>query len=293
MIGRVSLRDGLLLFVAVLCVSASAPLIAACAAPALAIAMYRCLLATGLTAAWMAATSRRLRLPGGVRAAIGPGLALAAHFATWIPSLRFTSVALSTAMISTQPVWSALLARVSGVKPGRLVWTGIAVSVVGVLLLTGFGELDADAWIGMGLALIAAVLAAIYVAFGERLRATTDLGSYTTSVYAVAAVSLLLLCLGLAVPLLGYAARDWLLIVAITVIAQIGGHSLMNAVVHRTSATVVSTAILFEAPGATILAAIFLGQSVGLSLVLGLTVMLIGLAFVIRGSRPRMPEPGV
>jgi drug/metabolite transporter (DMT)-like permease len=77
------------------------------------------------------------------------------------------------------------------------------------------------------------------------------------------------------------------------VIAQIGGHSLMNAVVHRTSATVVSTAILFEAPGATILAAIFLGQSVGLSLVLGLTVMLIGLAFVIRGSRPRMPEPGV
>jgi len=292
-IGRVSARDGLLLFVAVLCVSASAPLIAACAAPALAIAMYRCLLATGLTTAWMAATSRRIRLPGGARAAAWPGVALAAHFATWIPSLRFTSVALSTAMISTQPVWSALLARMSGVKPARAIWAGIALSLVGVLLITGFGELDADSWIGMGLALTAAVLAAVYVAFGERLRENTDLGSYTTSVYGVAALALLVVCVAAGVPLFGYAARDWWLILAITVIAQIGGHSVMNAVVHRTSATVVSTAILFEAPGATVLAALFLGQSVGWSLVLGLAVMLVGLTVVVRGSRPRMPESGV
>lgn len=288
-----STRDGVLLLIAVLCVSASAPLIAACAAPALAIAMYRCLFATGLTAAWMAATSRRLRLPGGVKAAVWPGMALAAHFATWIPSLRFTSVALSTAMISTQPVWSALLARFAGARPARAVWAGIVVSVCGVLLLTGFGTLDSDDWIGMGLALIAALLAAVYVAFGERLRASTDLGSYTTSVYGASAIFLLVLCMGLSTPLFGYAARDWALIVAITVIAQIGGHSIMNAVVHRTSATVVSTAILFEAPGATILAAIFLGQSVGISLLLGLFVMLVGLSIVVRGSRPRLPESGV
>lgn len=282
-----------MLLIAVVCVSASAPLIAACAAPALAIAMYRCLLATGLTALWMAATSRQLRLPGGVTAAVWPGMALAAHFATWIPSLRFTSVALSTAMISTQPVWSAMLSRFTGVRPARVVWVGIAVSVFGVLLLTGFGTLDSDDWIGMLLALFAALLAAVYVAFGERLRATTDLGSYTTSVYGAAAIFLLVLCVGLSTPLFGYAARDWALIVAITVIAQIGGHSIMNAVVHRTSATVVSTAILFEAPGATILAAIFLGQSVGVSLLLGLFVMLIGLSIVVRGSRPRLPESGV
>ena len=62
---------------------------------------------------------------------------------------------------------------------------------------------------------------------------------------------------------------------------------------HRTSATVVSTAILFEAPGAAILAAIFLGQSVGLTLVLGLAVMLIGLVVVVRGTASRMPESGV
>ncbi len=274
--------------------SASAPLIAACEAPSLAIAMYRCLLACALTFGWMLLTSRRVVLPAGATAALGPGVALAAHFGTWIPSLRLTSVALSTAMISTQPVWSAMLSRISGTRPPRALWWGVAVSVAGVLVLTGFGgELSATSLAGMGLALIAAILAAVYVSFGERLRASTDLGSYTTVVYGVAGFCLLVVSLLGGVALGGFTARDWLLIWAITLVAQIGGHSAMNAVVHRTSATVVSTAILFEAPGATILAAIFLGQSVGLSLVLGLLVMLIGLMIVVRSGPPEMPESGV
>lgn len=283
-------RDAFLLGLAVLCVSASAPLIAACAAPALAIAMYRCLLGAGLTGAWMLATRRPVAIPGGLGRAALPGLALAAHFAAWIPSLRLTTVALSTAMISTQPVWSALIARVTG----RLVWGGVAVSVAGVLVLTGFGgHLDSRNLLGMALALLGALLAAVYVAFGERLRAVTDIGSYTTVVYAAAAAVLLVVCVAARVPLAGYSAGDWALIAAITLVAQIGGHSAMNAVVHRVSATVVSTAILFEAPGATILAALFLGQSVGASLALGLAVMLVGLVLVVRGMRPRSVESGV
>jgi len=279
-----------LLVVAVLCVSASAPLIAACTAPALAIAMYRCALGAAVTAAAMVVMGRPIRVTGGWSRAALPGVALAAHFAAWIPSLRLTTVALSTAMISTQPVWSALLSRVTG----RLVWMGIGVSLVGVLILTGFGDpLDARNLLGMALALLGAVLAAVYVAYGERLRATTDVGSYTSVVYGAAAAALLLVCLVVRVPLTGYSARDWGLILAITLVAQIGGHSAMNAVVHRVSATVVSTAILFEAPGATILAAIFLGQPVGVALIGGLVVMLVGLVLVVRGSRPRTAESGV
>jgi drug/metabolite transporter (DMT)-like permease len=282
--------DAALLVVAVLCVSASAPLIAACTAPALAIAMYRCGLAAGLTAGWMLLTRRPVRIAGGPVRALLPGFALAAHFAAWIPSLRLTSVALSTAMISTQPVWSALIARITG----RRVWTGIGVAVAGVVLLTGFGgQLDARSLLGMALAMLGAILAAVYVAFGERLRATTDTGSYTTVVYAAASAMLLIVCLLAGIPLGGYSMRDWMLIIVITLVAQIGGHSAMNAVVPRVSATVVSTAILFEAPGAAILAAVFLGQPIGVSLVVGLAVMLIGLILVVRGTRPQTAESGV
>lgn len=254
--------------------------------------MYRCLLAAGLTAGWMAA--RAQPVSGRLGAAVWPGLALAAHFAAWLPSLRLTSVALSTAMISTQPVWSAVLSRLTGSRVAAAVWFGIAISVFGVLMLTGFGDgIDSRDLLGMAMALVAAMLAAVYVIFAERLRSSTDLGSYTIVVYSVAALALLALCVGLRVPLWGYAARDWLLILAITLVAQIGGHSVVNAIVHRVSATVVSTAILLEAPGATLLAAIFLGQGVTWALVAGLLVMLAGLVVVIRGSRPVEVEPGV
>ena len=237
----------------------------------------------------MAATSRRLRLPGASVPPLVPGL-------RWRPfrDLDPQPAVHQCRVEHGHDLHTAGVVGLLAVLRGQAGPAGVdrdRGQRGRVLLLTGFGELDADAWIGMGLALIAAVLAAIYVAFGERLRDhrpwfVHDVGLRRGGGFPAGAVP------GPGRPLLGYAARDWLLIVAITVIAQIGGHSLMNAVVHRTSATVVSTAILFEAPGATILAAIFLGQSVGLSLVLGLTVMLIGLAFVIRGSRPRMPEPG-
>lgn len=254
--------------------------------------MYRCLIATALTGAYMLLRSQRLKVDGW--GAVWPGLALAAHFATWIPSLRLTTVALSTAMISTQPIWTAVIARMTGTRPARLVWWGIGISVAGVLVLTGLGgPRSAASWIGVGLALVAAVLAAVYVAFGEKIRAHVDVASYTVAVYITAAAALLLACLVWRIPLAGYSSRDWWLIVIITLVAQIGGHSVVNAVVHRTSATVVSTAILFEAPGATVLAAMFLGQSIGVSLVIGLVIMMIGLIMVVRGNRPQVAESGV
>lgn len=288
-----TVRDGALLALAVGCVSASAPLIAVCEAPSLAIAMYRCVLAAGLTWAWMALLRRRSRVHGGWRV-LAAGAALGAHFAVWIPSLRFTSVALSTAMVSTQPLWSALLSRLSGVRVAAGVWWGVGLTAAGVVVLAGPGATpDGADWLGMSLALLGAVLAAVYVGLGERLRRVNDLGSYTAAVYGLAGAGLLVVCVVASVPLLGYAVRDWLLIVAITVVAQIGGHSVLNAVVPRTSATVVSTAILFEAPGATVLAVLVLGQAVGPSLVLGLAVMLCGLVLVVRAGPRTTADAGV
>ena len=42
------------------------------------------------------------------------GMLLGAHFAVWIPSLSFTTVASSTALVASQPVWAALIARARG-----------------------------------------------------------------------------------------------------------------------------------------------------------------------------------
>src|SRR5204863_2688972 len=65
------------------------------------------------------------------------GVLLAAHFATWVPSVVLSSVASSTALVATQPVWAALLARAAGRRVPRGVWAGIAVAVLGAALLSG------------------------------------------------------------------------------------------------------------------------------------------------------------
>jgi drug/metabolite transporter (DMT)-like permease len=77
------------------------------------------------------------------------------------------------------------------------------------------------------------------------------------------------------------------MILVITAGAQLLGHTLMNKVLATTSATVVSLAILLEMPGATIIAAIFLGQIPALAAFPAIALILAGLVIVIRSSSPR------
>ena len=286
-VSRPSTADTALLAVAVLAVSTSGPLIAAIAAPALAIAFWRCLLGAGATGAAVFTRGRRelatLRgRPGRLSAA--SGVLLAAHFATWIPSLRFTSVAASTALVATQPIWAALIARLRGHHIPQRAWFGIAISLIGVVVLTGIDvSLDHRALIGDTLALIGGMLAAAYVSVGERARQVVPTGPHTLVVYSMAALVLVGTCLIARAPLTGYSLHDWLLILALTLLAQLLGHSLINRLLKTVSATVVSLGILFEMPGATILAWIFLGQALPLSLVPALILLMVGLFVVVGG----------
>lgn len=285
-LARPPVADLWLLAVAVTAISTSGPLIAACTAPALAIAFWRTALGATATAGWVAVRNRaevRTLSRQQLRLMALAGLMLGAHFATWIPSLRFTTVASSTALVATQPVWAALIARRRGVQIARAAWIGIAISLVGVLVLTGVDfALTPRALVGDGLALAGAVLAALYVTVGERVRSTTSNPTYTLVCYAVAGVFLLGLVVLLRVPLVGFSVRDWVLILAITLGAQLLGHSVVNRVLATTSATVVSLAILLEMPGSTLIAAAWLGQVPPLAVVPAVVLLFIGIAMVIR-----------
>lgn len=285
--------DFILLGVAIAAIAASAPLIAVIAAPALAIAFYRCILGAAATGAWVALRQRsevRQLTWHQWRLVIVSGLLLGAHFATWIPSLRFTSVASSTALVATQPVWAALIARARGVHIPRRAWLGIAIALVGVLVLTGIdASIDPRHLIGDLLALIGAIFAALYVSVAEVSRRTVSTATMTMGLYASAAGLLLILCLVLRQPLSGYSARDWILIVLLTLTAQLLGHTLINRVLATTSATIVSLAILFEMPGATLIAALAIGQWPPWSIIPAVVLIFIGLAMVIRVAQSPTP----
>ena len=294
-VGRPTGPDAIYLSVALVAVSTSGPLIAAIAAPALAIAFWRNALAS-LVLLPAVALRRREELRGldrRERRLIGvAGVFLALHFATWVPAAQRTSVATATALVATQPVWAALIARVQGNPVGRRVWVGIALSVTGALLLTG-GDLDGgrDALLVDGLAVLGGVFAALYVAAGSEVRRSVSTTTYTALCYSATALLLLAVCLVGGQPLAGWGAEEWVELVALTVGAQLLGHSLFNLVLRSTSPTVVSLSILLEIPGAALVAAVFLSQDVPLQAYPAAALLLAGLAVVIRaGSREVEPS---
>lgn len=280
--------------VAVIFIALSGPFIAATAAPVLAIAFWRCLIGSGLTGLWVALRDRRsigALTKRELRLIAIAGVFLGLHFATWIPSLVFTSVAASTALVATQPIWAAFIARARGVRIPPAAWLGIFIALAGVIFLTGVDvQLDSRHLIGDLLALAGAVFAAAYVSVGERVRQTVSTATMTFLLYGVAAVTVLPLLAIFQQELVGFSAQAWLMILAITLGAQLLGHTLMNKVLARSSATFVSLTILLEMPGAAIVAAIWLGQTPPLAIYPAAALILLGIVIVIRSSS-RIKEP--
>ena len=294
-VARPPTRDLGLMVVALLAVSTSGPLIAATAVPALAIAFWRNAMG-GAVLLPIAVLRNRAELRGlsarERRLALLAGLLLALHFATWIPAISYTSVASATALVATQPVWSALLGRIRGEKVGRQVWLGIVVSLCGALLLTGADlQVSGKALLGDGLAVLGGAFAAGYMTAGSEVRRSVSTTAYTAVCYSTTALLLLITCLVGGQQLRGYDGGDWVKLVALTAGAQLLGHSLFNVVLRTTSPTVVSLSILFEIPGAAVIAALFVsGQHVPWLAIPSAALLVTGLAVVIRASsRPSLP----
>jgi drug/metabolite transporter (DMT)-like permease len=287
--GQVAASTALALTVAVLAVSSSAPLIAFAAAPALAIAFWRNSLATlVLTPIALGPRRAEVRRAAGGRAGLFcvlAGLTLAVHFATWMPSVQLGSVATATALVATQPVWQGLIAAVQGRRPSTAQWLGIGLAVAGAVWATGADlGVSAQAVFADVLALLGALAAAVYTAFGERARAELSTTTYTWICYGTCGIVLLGVCLAFGVELSGYDGRTWAAILALVAGAQLLGHSMFNYALQHTSATTVSVLILLEVPGAAFLAWWWLGQVPRAESLPGLFLLVAGVAVVILGQ---------
>ncbi|AGZ46259.1 hypothetical protein AFR_40025 [Actinoplanes friuliensis DSM 7358] len=287
---------GAALTVAVLAVSSSAPLIAFAAAPALAVAFWRNGLAfaalTPITVGPRRFELATLRSRSGVFAVLA-GVALALHFATWMPSVQLGSVATATALVATQPVWQGLIAAAQGKRPSTAGWVGIGLAVAGAAWATGIDiGVSGQAVLADVLALIGAIAASIYTAYGERARASLSTTTYTWVCYGTCGALLLVVCVVGRVQLHGYDNRTWAAILALVVGAQLLGHSMFNYALHRTSATTVSVLILLEVPGAALLAWAWLGQTPRVAALPGLGLLVVGVAVVVLGGARRRAALG-
>ena len=220
------------------------------------------------------------------------GLVLAIHFATWLMSLSYTTVASSVILVSTNPVFVALIShfvlapRGWGERLGRAAAFGIAVAVLGMVVVS-YGDLslrEGALW-GDALALFGAVAAAVYFLLGRALRQKLSTIAYVWPCYGVAGITLILFSVVGRIPLGGYPRETYVVFSLLALLPQILGHSAFNWALGHFSPTFVSLAILGEPIGATLLARVILSEVPEPTFLIGGPLILMGIYLASRQER--------
>lgn len=226
-----------------------------------------------------------------IRWALLSGLVLGMHFASWITSLEYTAVVNSVTLVTTNPLWVALLAPIFlGERLDRAAIIGLALAMCGGILVGLSGEAGDpptrhDPWLGNGLALVGALMASIYFIIGRNLRARLSVFLYIWLVYGSAAVVLVVAVVVTGQPVAGFPAETYLWMVLMGLVPQLIGHSAFNYALGFFPAAYVSLIILVEPVGSGLLAIVLLDEwPVPLQLV-GATIILIGIAVASRRDR--------
>ncbi len=280
------------LVVGVLAVSTASTFIrlAQAAMSSLALAAWRLTLASLFLAPLALARKREawVKLSGRDWALLlASGLFLALHFYTWILSLEMTSVAVSVVLVSTAPLFVALLSTLFLDEPITVcMMIGIVIAMLGSTIIgVGDAEGETHRLLGDVLALLGALTVGCYMLIGRRQRVSLSLLGYIFPVYATAAVALMLAAWITGVKLRGYPAQIWLWLVLTALIPQILGHSSFNWALGHLPATYVSLAVLAEPIGSTLLAWWVLREPPGTAALIGGPLILLGI--VVATWRPR------
>lgn len=260
--------------------------------PSLPLAAWRLTLAALILTPLVLARSRdelaRLA-PRDIGLALLAGAFLAVHFAAWIASLAYTSVAASTVLVTTNPIWIAAISWVVfRERPGAGLVLGIALALAGGGAIFAAGAAhpgSAHPELGNALALVGSIMVSGYLLIGRSLRARLSLLAYIWLVYSAAAVVLLGAVAATGAPMLGFTWIAYGLLLALAVGPQLAGHTAFNWALRYLSPAFIAIAILGEPVGAALLAFLILGERVAPLELAGFVLLLVGIYCAARAER--------
>lgn len=279
-----------ILAIGVMAISTGATMIRLADAPALVISAYRvglaCLILIPLACLFAKKEIKSLTF-NDVKIALASGVFLSIHFAAWISSLDYTTVASSVVLVNTNPIWVALLTPfLSNDRFTKMSILGVVFSVTGsVIISAGDFSLGGKALLGDFLAIVGSWCTAFYLLLGRRLRQKVSLLSYITICYSTAAVVLFAIAICLGYSLWGYPSKTWLCLWGLAIFPQIIGHSSYNWSLKYFSAGFVAVALLGEPVMSPILAYFILGETIMPVTIFGGSLVLAGIVLAALGER--------
>jgi drug/metabolite transporter (DMT)-like permease len=223
------------------------------------------------------------------------GVALAIHFASWIASLQYTGVAISTLLVSTTPLWVAIYDNATRERLlGMRSLCAFAAGAAGLILVVGFNSTRAPVphheHLGDVLALIGALAIGAYFIAVRRVGSEIGTRAVVTRTYTVAAVVLIAAAAGArqAPPPIADAAA-WSGILAMALISQLVGHTALNAALRWFSAGAVAFTTVLEPVTAGVLAFAIFGERLNPAAVVGAVVLLAAIALFLHDEARSQP----
>lgn len=215
---------------------------------------------------------------------------LALHFALWITSLSYTSIASSVILVTCHPAFVASISYFLWHEVlNRLTIGGMVLAFAGIVWINYGGfTFGSQAVLGDVLALIAGFAMGGYLIIGGQVKARIEIMPYLATVYSGAAVMLLLATAGFGHSFTGYSGTTYLMMVLLAIVPQLIGHSSFNLAVRLIPVTFVSVAILGEPVGATLLGYFILDEVPTVKEIIGGALILVGIFIVLRQT-PRYP----
>ncbi len=232
---------------------------------------------------------RSFRRPGAnirvLRAGVFAGVMYGIHFGTWVGSLRLTSVAASTTLVTATPLLLAIWGLITGKdRPQRAHWLSIGLALVGLLLISGHDlGVSHQALLGDALALAGAAAMAGYLLTGRRLGDEMDIWLFMGTATLVGGLLLLACALALGIPFVPASQSAFLYLLLAALFPQLIGHSLLTWSLRYTTPTVVGISTLAEPVGAALIGWLWLGETVSPMIAFGCTVTLSAVLVAIRG----------
>lgn len=207
------------------------------------------------------------------------GVFLAFHFATWITSIKYTSIASSTILVNTHSIFVVLATYlVLKDKVSRKALLSMGITIIGsIIIASGDFGVGTNVFYGDMLAIMGAFFVAGYMIIGRMLRQKMSATLYTFVVYLSCTITLLLLDAVTSTQLYPYALREWFIFAGLAVFCTILGHSIFSWSLAYVKPTFLSTAVLGEPVFASLWAILLFGEIPSLWQVIGSAVILYGI----------------
>lgn len=214
--------------------------------------------------------------------ALSAGVCLAFHFACWITSLSYTSIAISTTLVTTNPLWVTIISWFwFKEKISKITLFGIIIALIGGVFIANqelnITGINSNPLLGNSLALMGAFFASLYLMLGrESQKFGLTINSYIVIAYTTAALTLLPLPFLFNFSYFGQPNLVYFYLILMAIIPQLIGHTSVNFAVKFISPTLVSLAILFEPVGSSFLAWLLFNENISKGVLRGALMLLFG-----------------